>query len=101
MNIILNGHITKEDVKKAVKTLQTNKSPGLDNIFNEFIINGGESLYLTLAIFFNMCLDNHIFPDDLKLSNIIPLFKKGKRNLCNNYRPVKLLSTIGKYLRGL
>ena len=35
-------------------------------------------------------------PDDLKLSNIIPLFKKGKRNSCNNYRPVKLLSTIGK-----
>ena len=43
-----------------------------------------------------MCLSNHIFPDELKLSNIIPLFKKGLRNQSNNYRPVKLLSDIGK-----
>ena len=73
-----------------------NKSPGPDYIFNDFIINGRESLYLTLAIFYNTCLDKYIFPDDLKLSNIIPLFKKRKRNSCDNFRPVKLLSTIGK-----
>ena len=82
--------------KKQLKNYKQNKSPGPDNIFNEFIINGGESLYLTLAIFYNTCLDKCLFPDDLKLSNIIPLYKKSKRCMCNNYRPVKLLSIIGK-----
>ena len=33
----------------------------------------------------------------LKLSNIIPIYKnKGKKNVYNNYRPMKLLSIIGK-----
>ena len=46
LNKIINNHITVEDVKKAVKKLQQNKSPGPDNIFNEFILNGGEFPYI-------------------------------------------------------
>ena len=37
-----------------------------------------------------------IFPDELKLANVIPLFKCGDYELFNNYRPVSILCTLSK-----
>ena len=37
-----------------------------------------------------------IFPDTCKLANVIPIFKKGDKSQPSNYRPVALLSCIGK-----
>ena len=37
-----------------------------------------------------------IFPDTWKLANVIPIFKKGDKSQPSNYRPVALLSCIGK-----
>ena len=37
-----------------------------------------------------------IFPDIWKLVNVIPIFKKGDNSQPSTYRPVALLSCIGK-----
>ena len=37
-----------------------------------------------------------IFPDIWKLANVIPIFKKEDKSQPSNYRPVALLSCIGK-----
>ena len=37
-----------------------------------------------------------VFPDSLKVSKIIPLFKKGDSSLLSTYRPISLLPTISK-----
>ena len=37
-----------------------------------------------------------IFPDALKVANIIPIFKKSDSSLLVNYRPISLLPTISK-----
>ena len=41
-------------------------------------------------------LTTGIFPDAFKLSNVIPLFKKGDSSLLVNDRPISLLPTISK-----
>jgi len=35
-------------------------------------------------------------PDDWKCANVTPVFKKGNRNLAENYRPVSLTSQISR-----
>ena len=45
-----------------------------------------------------MSISSHIFPDQWKLANVIPLYKKKDPNHIENYRPVSLLSNIGKVL---
>ena len=39
-----------------------------------------------------------IFPEDWKLTNIVSIFKKGKRDFVENYRPISLLLVISKVL---
>lgn len=99
LNILLNKIVSPLEIKVVIKNLKNAKSPGPDNIFNEFVKNAGININNILSELFNKCVKQHIFPPDLKFSNIIPLYKKRKRNVCNNYRPVKLLSIIGKYLK--
>ena len=44
----------------------------------------------------NLSLSDGIFPDELKLANVITIFKGGDQALFNNYRPVSVLCTISK-----
>ena len=41
-----------------------------------------------LAIFFNQSFSPGIFFSLLKTSKLIPLYKKGSRLECSNYRPI-------------
>jgi Reverse transcriptase (RNA-dependent DNA polymerase) len=43
-------------------------------------------------------LSTGIFPNKLKTSRTVPIFKTGDKSLCDNYRPVSLLSTPSKVL---
>ena len=51
-----------------------------------------------LSIIYKNCIDNGIFPDLWKKSNIVPVHKKGDKQLLQNYRPVSLLLILGKIL---
>jgi len=59
------------------------------------------SLRLKITLFIHCSsssgsLDEGSVPDDWKSANISPIFKKGNRNIADNYRPVSLTSLICK-----
>ena len=41
-------------------------------------------------------LESGIFPDSIKITQIIPLYKKGNIHSITNYRPISLLPTVSK-----
>jgi len=41
-------------------------------------------------------LKHGIFPDNLKIAKVTPIFKQGSRSSCNNYRPISVLSALSK-----
>ena len=38
---------------------------------------------------------------DWRCANVTPIYKKGKKNLASNYRPVSLTSQIGKVMEAI
>ena len=52
----------------------------------------------SLTMLFSKSLRLGVFPRERKLANIAPIFKKGKRDVAENYRPISLLPVISKVL---
>ncbi len=51
-----------------------------------------------LGLLFNRSLHDGVYPDKWKQANVMPLFKKGDRDQPSNYRPISLISCIGKVM---
>ena len=64
--------ITYDELKKVVKNLKTNKSPGLDNISIKLIKDAGDSIIPSLNHLFNLSLSSGIFPEDWKVAKVTP-----------------------------
>ena len=45
---------------------------------------------------FNLAISTGVYPDNLKIAKVIPIFKKGNSTSVNNYRPISILSPINK-----
>ena len=49
----------------------------------------------------NQSFASEIFPSNMKMSRIIPIYKKRLKEKCSNYRPICLHSNIDKILEDL
>ena len=49
-----------------------------------------------LTQIFIKSINTGIFPTDCKLARVTPIFKKGKRDYPNNYRPISIIPTVAK-----
>ena len=48
--------------------------------------------------FINLSIISGVFPDQLKIARVIPLFKSGDKSIFTNYRPVSVLPAFSKIL---
>ena len=55
-----------------------------------------EIISLPLSQLVNDSISKGAFPNICKLGQVILIFKNDSRLLCNNYRPISLLSNISK-----
>ena len=84
-----------------LKGLKTSSSPGPDNVHPRVLKEGAEFLAKPRAIIFSKSLDNSYLPNDWTLGTIVPIFKKGNRQLPRNYRPVSLTAIPCKILESI
>ena len=87
----------KQRLFNAIKNLKNNKSPGLDNILNEYFKNSPPALIRIYSRIFNLVLDTGIIPDNWTIGVIKPVYKnKGDRMDPDNFRAITLISCLGK-----
>ena len=90
--------MTINELKDAFFSLQTNKSPGHDGISFNVIKNCFGPLSAPLLNIFNLSLEKGIFPDELKMARVTPIYKTGDENDSGNYRPMSVLPCFSKML---
>ena len=68
----------------------------LNGISHRMLKNTGRSIAIPLCKLFNLSLQANSFPVLWNLAHVTPIFKKGDRSLVSNYRPILLVSWVGK-----
>ena len=76
--------------------MKTNKISGQHSIPTNILKLFKKEFSKPLSDMINMSFNQAVFPNMLKIANVIPVHKKGDQLDCNNYRPISLLSNISK-----
>ena len=87
---------TELEIQNIIGVLKSNKASGDDGISHKVHKGVSKTVSKPLCILMDSPFDEGIFPDILKLANIIPICKIGDKSQPSNYRLVALLSCIGK-----
>ena len=87
---------TQETIIKIITEMETKKSSGYDDIPPAFIQTLKHELALPLSTLINACIDNSVFPSNLKMADISPVYKKKDKLNKDNYRSINLLPIISK-----
>ena len=96
-NEYLNSPFTLSEIERSILKLKNSKSPGGDEILNEYLKLTKDRMLPVYVSFFNLILDTGYVPDQWLEGKIKPIYKnKGDSLDPNNYRPITLLSCIGK-----
>ena len=80
-----------DKIAKVIQNLDPNKAHGHDNISIRMVKVCGPSIYKPVGIIFKQCLQTGVFPSEWKKGNIVPIHKKGDKQMLENYRAVSLL----------
>ncbi|CAF0808212.1 unnamed protein product, partial [Brachionus calyciflorus] len=87
------GHVFEE-----LSKLDKNKSCGSDGVSPVLLNECASSFCIPLSMIFKKSFDSSTLPSAWRHANITPIFKKGKRNIPSNYRPISLTSIICKVM---
>ena len=90
--------ITEDQVKKKLKGLKIDKSPGPDGMYPRILKELSDMIAGPLCILFNKSVLERALPQEWKDGHVTPIFKKGSKSDRANYRPVTLTSIVCKVM---
>jgi hypothetical protein len=88
--------ITAAEVESAIMSLSDTASVGMDNISTKMVKISRKAISGVLAGILNCSLSTMTYPTMWKEATVISVFKKGDKNIMNNYRPIALLPVLSK-----
>ncbi|KAI3367252.1 hypothetical protein L3Q82_008304 [Scortum barcoo] len=93
----VDSSITQAEVTEVVRKLLGGKAPGVDEIRPEYLKVSGCCGAVLADTPLQHCMEvGDSVPLEWQTGVVVPLFKKGDRRVCSNYRGITLLSLPGK-----
>ena len=92
--------VTENEINTIIGNFN-NSSPGWDELKPSLIKMIKNYVKTPLTHIYNRSFETGIFPSELKVANVVPIFKSGDEMLFSNYRPVSVLPVFSKVLERL
>lgn len=86
------------EIEAVIKRLKNNKAPGADEIPAELLKTGCFGVVRAIHGIMLRIWEQEDLPEEWRRSIICPIYKKGDRLRCENYRGISLLCTAYKIL---
>ena len=90
-----------DELRKAMRLINTNKSSALVNIRAGTVIDAYEFLHDRVLHLYNQSLQQAIFPQAWKTSIVVPIPKVNAPKIASDLRPISLIPLPGKILEHL
>lgn len=83
--------VTEKKITKIIQLLKNTQSTGDDLIQASIFKDNAAIIAPEFKTIVNTSFQQGLFPDNLKITKVIPIFKGGETANLNNYRPINLL----------
>lgn len=91
--------VTLNEISRAIKSMNSGKSPGPDGFLVEFYKQFSTKLAPLLLHMYNDCFEQGILPPSRRQATISLIYEQGKDpDSCSSYRPISLLNIDVKIL---
>ena len=99
--VVDDSAISQEEVRQKLLKLRSDKAPGPDKISPRFLKLLEDCAVKPLTLLFNRSFEESVVPEDWRMANVCPIYKKGSRSQPLNYRPVSLTSQLVKIMESI
>lgn len=93
---ITDSPFTPYETDLAIRRLKNNKSGGLSGIPPGFLKLLTPNWIVFVTLLFNFVMNSAIIPAQWVMSRLVVLYKKGSREICDNYRGISIMDSIAK-----
>ena len=84
---------TRQEIRHALQRMRNNRAPGKDTIVAELIKYGGEGVLDAVHGLDKLIWSTESMSQEWNTEIICPIYKKGEKLECNNYRSITLSHT--------
>lgn len=90
-----------QEMQTLINELKNKKAVGLDDIKAEVLKSVSNYILNPLVYIGNRCMEDGVWPSAFKQTVVIPIYKKGDKNMVTNYRPISLITHLSKVFEKL
>ena len=98
---VVNVELSIEMIRKEITSLNPNKSLGPDEIHPIMMKELIDYIDVPLYNIIQKSLTDGVLPADWKVAHVTPIYKKGPKDIAENYRPVSLTSIACRIMEKL
>ena len=88
--------VDSHDVKQIIKGIKTSRSNGHDGISLQLLKLISNDIADSITLIINQSLKSGIFPNQLTIAKVTPIYKKDDKKIITNYRPISALPVVSK-----
>lgn len=98
LNSLFLNPTSVHEIIKTISSIKLSKSTDPDEISSRIVKCSTHYIAEPLCYIINKSICCGVVPDKLKLSKVVPIYKKGDANDISNYRPIAILPVFSKIM---